>query len=305
MDAKKTNQVYTQSYVSIAANTLLFALKYYAGVVSGSIALVTDAWHTLSDSISSIVIIIGTRISVRPADEEHPFGHGRIQLVSSLMLGILLLSIGLSFLWASINKLQNHEIAHFGNWALYATLASIVVKELMAQYSFYLARQTQQMVLKADGWHHRSDAISSVILVVGIVAGKHWWWADGVLGIIMALFIFKAGYGILKEAVTPLLGEPPAKDTMQQVAQICTNLAGRNIYPHHFHYHNYGYHQELTFHIALPGKHTLAQTHLLADRIEIEIRKKLGMESTIHIDPIEEPETQADIMKHKDELSSK
>ncbi len=302
MKQSQTKEVYKQGIVSIIGNTLLFAIKYYAGIVSGSIALITDAWHTLSDSLSSVVIIIGTKISAKPADDEHPFGHGRIQLVSALILGILLATIGFSFLSTSINKLVNNEVAIFGSLAIYVTAISIISKELLAQYSFYLARKTKQAVLRADGWHHRSDAISSVILLVGILIGRQWWWADGVLGIFMALFIFKASYEILKEAIQPLLGEPPSKEIMNQVASICSNIANQDIFPHHFHYHNYGYHKELTFHIALDGSLSLKHTHQLADKIETAIRNKMEIEATIHIDPSEEFDTQADIKKHRTEL---
>lgn len=302
MKKGETKEVYTQGIVSIIANILLFSIKYYAGIVSGSIALITDAWHTLSDSISSIVIIISTKISTKPADEEHPFGHGRVQLVSALILGILLATIGFSFLSTSIQKLINTEVAIFGSWAIYVTLSGIIVKEMLAQYSFYLARKTGQLVLRADGWHHRSDAISSIILLIGILIGRQWWWADGVLGIIMALFIFKASYDILKEAIQPMLGEPPEKDTMSAVASICSKVAEQDVFPHHFHYHNYGYHKELTFHIALSGQLSLAVAHQLADQIEIAIREKLQIEATIHLEPSEEIDTQDDINMHRTEL---
>ncbi|MCF6352410.1 MAG: cation diffusion facilitator family transporter [Cyclobacteriaceae bacterium] len=298
----QTNEVYKQGIISIIANTLLFVIKYYVGIVSGSIALITDAWHTLSDSLSSLVIIIGTKISTKPADTKHPFGHGRIQLVSALILGILLSTIGFSFLSTSVYKLIDNEVAQFGNLAIWVTIVSILVKELLAQYSFYLARKTKQAVLQADGWHHRSDAISSIILLVGILVGRQWWWADGVLGVFMSLFIFKASYDILKEAITPLLGEAPSKETMNQVAKICSKIAKKEVYPHHFHLHNYGYHQELTFHIALSGDLSLHKTHHLADKIELEIRNSLEIEATIHIDPIEEIETQKDIKLHQTEI---
>ncbi|MCB0495226.1 MAG: cation transporter [Cyclobacteriaceae bacterium] len=301
-DINHSKEAYKQGIFSIIGNTLLFAVKYYAGLVSGSVALLTDAWHTLSDSLSSVIIIVGTKISTEPADEEHPFGHGRAQLVSALILGIILSTIGFSFLTTSINKLIHNEVAHFGILAISVTIASILGKELLAQYAFYLARKTKLEVIRADGWHHRSDAISSVILLVGIIVGKQWWWADGVLGILMALFIFKASYDILREAIRPLLGEPPAKEVMNDVAVICDQVVGYQVFPHHFHYHNYGYHQELTFHIALNGNLTLSETHRLADTIEKRIRKELGIEATIHIDPVGEKETIEDIKKHKDEL---
>jgi len=224
-------------------------------------------------------------------------------LISALILGILLTTIGLSFFSTSINKLLHNEIAHFGTLAIAVTVVSIIGKELLAQYAFYLARKTKLEVIKADGWHHRSDSISSIILLVGILVGKQWWWADGVLGILMALFIFKASYNIVMEAITPLLGEPPSKEVISDVASICDQVVGYPIYPHHFHYHNYGYHQELTFHIAMEGDQSLSETHRLADAIEKRIRQELKIEATIHIEPIGEKDTMEDIRQHKDELN--
>ena len=203
MNDSKSKDAYKQGVISIIVNTLLFVAKYYAGVVSGSIALITDAWHTISDSASSLVLIIGTKLATKPADTEHPYGHGRIELITALIIGIMLTLIGFNFLTNAINKLILKEAATFGMLAIGVTIASIILNEALAQYAFYLARKTKNTSLRADGWHHRSDALSSFIILIGILVGSYWWWMDGVLGIIMAGFIFYAGYGIFKEVVNP------------------------------------------------------------------------------------------------------
>ncbi len=298
--SKQTNKyAYWQGVLSIIVNSLLFVAKYYAGIVSGSVALVADAWHTFSDSASSLVLIIGTKLASKPADKEHPYGHGRIELVTALIIGILLTLIGFSFLTSAINKLISKDAAVFGTLAISVTIASILLNEALAQYAFYLAKKTKNSSIKADGWHHRSDALSSLIILIGIIVGSYWWWMDGVLGIIMAGFIFHAGYGIFKEVINPLIGQEPNQEMVAQCKAICTNVGGKDIAPHHFHVHQYGGHTELTFHIALDGEQSLSVVHSLADRIEEEISQALAVETTIHVEPAGEKRTIKDIEEDK------
>ena len=295
MSTEKSKDAYRQGVISIIVNTLLFVAKYYAGIVSGSVALVTDAWHTISDSASSVVLIVGTKLANKPADKEHPFGHGRIELITALIIGIMLTLIGFNFLTNSINKLIRHEAADFGALAIGVTIASILFNELLAQYAFYLSRKRSNPSLKADGWHHRSDALSSVIILVGILIGSYWWWMDGVLGIVMAGFIFYAGYGIFKEVINPLIGIQPKPELIKEIKELANRIAQHNIGAHHFHIHDYGAHTELTFHIVMDGNQTLAEAHSLADKIEHEIETTMGIDATIHVEPIGDFYTQEDI----------
>lgn len=286
MATTKSKDAYRQGIISILVNTLLFVAKYYAGIVSGSVALVTDAWHTISDSASSVVLIVGTKLASKPADKEHPYGHGRIELITALIIGIMLTLIGFNFLSNSINKLISREAADFGALAIGVTIASILLNEALAQYAFYLSRKRNNPSLKADGWHHRSDALSSVIILVGIWIGSLWWWMDGVLGIIMAGFIFYAGYGIFKEVINPLIGVRPDPAIVDKFKAIANEIAGKDVKAHHFHIHQYGAHTELTFHIQTEGSISLKEAHNLADRIEKEIDARLSIEATIHMEPL-------------------
>ena len=295
MNNSKSNDAYKQGVISIIVNSLLFVAKYYAGIVSGSVALITDAWHTISDSASSVVLIVGTKLANKPADKEHPYGHGRIELITALIIGIMLTLIGFNFLTNAINKLILREAAEFGVLAISVTIASVLLNEGLAQYAFFLAIRTKNTSLKADGWHHRSDALSSFILLIGILAGSVWWWMDGVLGIIMAGFIFYAGYGIFKEVVNPLIGQQPEKDMVNKIRETCTEIAGKEVFPHHFHIHQYGAHTELTFHIVLDGNQSLTEVHSQADKMEKKINEIFSVEATIHIDPAGENETEDDI----------
>ena len=136
---------YREGLVSVILNLLLFVLKYYAGIASASLALIADAWHTLSDSLTSLVVILGIKLSSKKPDKEHPFGHGRWEQISALIIAILLALIGVEFMKDAIAKLRGHEAADFGWLAYLATVASIVLKEGLARYAFYIARKTGRM----------------------------------------------------------------------------------------------------------------------------------------------------------------
>jgi len=275
----------SEGWFSVGVNILLFLLKYWAGLVTGSIALIADAWHTLSDSISSVIVILGYRIKSKPADQEHPFGHGRAELIAALIIGVLLATIAFNFLIESIRILQNHEPVVFGNVAIIVTIISILMKEAMAQYALWAAKRLNSNALRADGWHHRSDSISSIIILIGIFIGPYFWWIDGALGIAVSIFIFHTSYSILMEAINPLLGELPDPDMIQKIKSICDNRIKIDANLHHFHIHRYGDHSELTFHIKLPGEFSLDKAHDIATEIETEINDKFNIETTIHMEP--------------------
>lgn len=293
MENKKPNYTLIEGWISIVVNTLLFALKYWAGIVTGSIALIADAWHTLTDSISSVIVVISSKVSTKPADEEHPFGHGRADLVSSVIIGVMLVLIGFEFVLKSIEHLQGGEKVVYGTIALVVTIVSILVKELLAQYAFWAAKKTDSPILRADGWHHRTDAISSVMVLVGIFFGSFFWWIDGVLGLLIAAMIFYAAFAILRDSINRLLGEVPNDNLILEINKITFDL-GIDVCPHHYHLHKYGDHIELTFHILLPPELSLEFAHSQANLIEKEIRERMGIEATIHM----EPTNKSELRKH-------
>ena len=282
---KREKLGYLEGFVSIIINILLFILKYWAGVVSGSIALIADAWHTLSDSISSAAIIIGTKISSKPADRHHPFGHGRAELITSLIIGVLLAIVAFNFLLESINSLRNESEAVFGTLAIVVIIISILIKEASAQYAFYTARKTGFLSLKADGWHHRSDAISSVLILIGIFISPYFPAIDGILGIIISFFIFHTSYMIFKEASSSVLGEAPNEKFIILLKKAANDSAGFDLNLHHVHMHKYGSHTEVSFHICLPEKMTVSEAHTIAVKIETDIYTQMQISATTHIDP--------------------
>jgi cation diffusion facilitator family transporter len=277
-----------EGWISIIVNIILFALKYWAGIVSGSLALIADAWHTLSDSISSIFVLISSRYSYKKADREHPYGHGRFELVTTIFIGILLVLIALNFVKEGIEKFLDHETAQYGWIAIAATVLSVIMKEGLAQFAFWGYRQTDSETLKADGWHHRSDAISSIVILAGIFVGRFLWWIDAALSVVVSMFLFYTAYEIIRNSISSILGEAANPELIDQVKKVAYFEAQREIYMHHIHLHNYVTHKEMTFHICLPDDYTIEKAHQLTSSIEAAIRMQLNIEATIHIDPLGE-----------------
>lgn len=267
-------------------NILLFALKYWAGIVTGSIALIADAWHTLSDSISSVIVVIGGKISRKPADHEHPFGHGRAEHIASIIIGIILAVIAIDFLISSVDKLISREQTTFGTAAVAVTVISILIKEGMAQYAFYASRKIKSSILKADAWHHRTDALSSVIILVGIFAGSRFWWTDAVLAFIVALMIGWVSYKILASEIKSLLGESPSDELLNSIHDKTQIEFRRPLHLHHIHMHTYGRHTEMSCHIKLPGTMSLDEAHEICTKVEEIIMAEFGYVTTVHAEPL-------------------
>jgi len=281
----RNRSVYKEGIVSIITNMALFGLKLWAGIVAGSIALKADAWHTLSDSVSSVIVIIGTKLSSRRPDKNHPFGHGRWEQISAIFIGFLLALIAFDFSKDAIQRFQENEGVVFGTLAIVVTIISVFAKEGLAQYAFYVARRTGNSSVKADGWHHRTDALSSLVVLVGIFLADRFWWIDGVLGMVIALMLFYASYEIIRDAINKLLGEDVDPATVKYITELIGTVHSGNIEPHHFHMHNYTSHQELTFHIKLNRDMTLQDSHHIATSIENKIREETGIYSTVHVEP--------------------
>lgn len=283
----KTKAGYTEGVVSIISNSVLFGLKMWAGIVTGSIAITADAWHTLSDSISSIVVIVGVRLSSRKADREHPFGHGRWEPIAALVIAFLLAVIAYDFLKDSIIRFRDRESTVFGTIAIVVTVISILGKEALAQYAFYVGRKTGNVSVRADGWHHRTDALSSVVVLIGILFAGRFWWIDSVLGAIISFMLFYATYEIAREAVNRLLGERPDRELVEKIQKAVKTVYSGDLQMHHFHLHDYISHQEMTMHIRLRSDQTIEFGHKVATDIENLIREQFGIIATVHVEPLD------------------
>lgn len=285
--AYRSKLAYIEGWLSIVINLILFALKYWAGVISGSVAVMADAWHTLSDSATSIVVLIGAKISAKSADEEHPFGHGRAELVASIVIGVLLAVVGVNFFMEAVNKLRFRETATYSWFVVFVFVLSVVLKEALAQFSIRAGKKTDSKSLMADGWHHRSDAFASFIIVIGVFIGRYYWWVDGVLGILVAILILYTTYEIMKESINPLIGEKPDETLVSQLSQIIKDVIGNQFDLHHIHIHRYGMSTELTFHIKFLHDISFKDAHNSVTAIEQRLKGEMNIDATIHFEPSE------------------
>ncbi|MCF8373354.1 MAG: cation diffusion facilitator family transporter [Bacteroidales bacterium] len=284
-DTKK-HYAYVEGWLSLIGNIILFAIKLWAGIVSNSVALIADAWHTLSDSVTSVIVLVGTKISAKPPDEEHPFGHGRSELIASIIIGVLLVVVAFSFVRESIVQLSEKESANFGTVAIVVTIISIVSKEIMAQLAIRYGKKVNSQPMIADGWHHRSDALSSVVILVGILIGSQFWWVDAVLGIAVGLLILVTAVEVLKNAINPLIGEAATEELLDRLIEISKTVTHEELHIHHIHVHTYGDHVELTFHIRLPGEMMLEDTHSITRKFVQAIREDLDIQATIYVNSL-------------------
>jgi cation diffusion facilitator family transporter len=287
VDRKKAQMF--EGVLSVAVNAVLFAVKFWAGMLTGSIALVADAWHTMSDSLTSVFVVLSAKLAARKPDKEHPFGHGRWEQITSILMAFVLAMIGYEFLIGSIERFQNREEAVYGAVAITVTVVSIIVKEVLSQIAFYIGRKTDNAVVTADGWHHRSDSLSSVVVLIGIIITQFTdglWWMDSVLGMFCAAAIFYAAYKVLNEAITKILGEQPDAVLIGKVNEEIRAVHGDDLKTHHFHLHNYISQKELTFHIRLDENMAIKDAHRIASEIEEMVERKFAMSATIHIEPL-------------------
>lgn len=282
----KTLLGYLEGWISVIINTGLFGLKYWIGVRLNSVAIIADAFHTLSDTLTSIIVIVGFWISAKKADKNHPFGHGRAEIIAAIIIATLLAVVGFGFLKESINRLMNFQSVKFSIAAVIIFSISVVLKEALSRFSIWAGRKIDSLALIADAWHHRSDAIASLLILIGALLGKNFWWMDGILGILVSLLILYAGYDIFKDSINTLLGEAPEKSLNTSIGKIIKDVAPEVESHHHLHLHKYGDHRELTIHVKMADKTELKSAHRIATKIEKAIKSKLNIEATIHVESI-------------------
>ena len=275
-----------QGWISIIVNGLMFFLKLLIGLIIGSISVIADAFHTLTDVISSGVVIWGFNESEKPADKNHPYGHGRAEYVATLVIAILLIVAGIEFIESSIERIVNPTIIEPEWWMIISIIITIFIKMIVAQYAEYLSSKIASGTLHADAWHHRADAISSFLVATAMILGKYGYFqVDGWTGLIVALFIMWSGFGIAKEAVDDLIGKPPTIEEINDIRKISLNVEGV-IGVHDIAVHSYGKDKFASIHVEIDEQEDQMDTHLISENVEKILNKKLGVSPTVHVDPV-------------------
>jgi len=279
---------YLEAAVSITVNTLLFLLKLILGLYINSIALIADGVHSLSDTATSGVVIFGFRIAAKKPDKEHPHGHGRAEYIATLIIAILLILVGLGFIQQSIERIYNGGTLLHGEFAIYISiivLISAIVKEIMARYSNALAKKIDSNVLKADAWHHRSDAISSIGVAIGIFGARLGFpILDPIFGLFVSIIILYVGINLVKTASNFLMGKAPDEKLVKKIKEIAETTDDiKGI--HDIALHDYGTTKILTVHVEVNSNLQLDEAHKIADNLEENIKNQTKYFSIIHLDP--------------------
>jgi len=296
MSSDRVRAGYTEGVVSIIVNSALFTIKLYFGVLYNSIALIADAVHTLSDSLTSLVVIIGFRVASKEPDSEHPFGHGRAELVAALIIGAALGFAAFELGVESFKKLQEASSLLFSPVLVLVLVASSIVKEALARWALKLADKYGSQSIRSDAWHHRSDALVSGVLAVAVLIGREYWWFDGLAGLVLSLYILYTAIKLVLESSSELIGRAPGEDVIRSIERVAKSASSLVLGVHHVHVHRYGDHVEVTLHIDLPDEITLEEAHRVATLVEERIRSELGYEATVHA----EPATSKHRVKHED-----
>ena len=285
-------------FVGIALNVLLFAGKFFAGTLSGSIAITADAFNNLSDAGSSVVTLLGFRLAGRKPDPEHPFGHGRMEYLSGLVVSALILLMGVELAKSSFQKILHPEEVEFSVVAVVILLASIAVKLYMSIYNRRIGKKINSTAMVATGIDSLSDTISTAAVLVAMVVGKvSGLMIDGWVGMLVALFILYSACRAALETVNPLLGQAPEEEFVQRISELV--LAHDVVCGiHDLMIHDYGPGRVmLSLHAEGPANGDILELHDVIDSIELELREQLDCEAVIHMDPVVTDDPEVDRLR--------
>lgn len=275
------------SFVGIISNVLLFVIKIIIGIAINSVAIMADSFNNLSDSLSSIITLLGFKMGAKPPDEEHPFGHGRIEYISGFIVSFIIMLIGFDFLKTSFLKAMTPESINFTFISIIILIFTILVKIWQSIFNKKLGNMIQSTSLIATGIDSRNDALVTTSTIISLIifrfSGIN---LDGIFGIIVSIFLIYSGISLAKQTLSPLLGEGLDKNTNIKIKEIVMSFDGV-IGLHDILVHNYGPNKSIcSMHVEIPYTFDLQNAHELVDDIEKMLRKKLDLYATIHIDPV-------------------
>lgn len=273
-------------YLGLFLNICLVISKLLIGFLSSSIAIISDGFNNLSDSVTSIIAILGMKASSKPADDEHPQGHGRLEYISSLIVSVLVVFVGLELVKASIENIVNPREFTFSIIQAGVLIISILVKFYMYIYNTGLAKRINSSLNKALALDSLNDVMAtSIIFVMSIISkytGKN---LDGYAGLVISILVIKTGYELVKETVSILLGEKPSDEEIEKIENEIRNEKFISSY-HDLKVHNYGRGRTLaTVHVEVPVEASVIEVHSVIDKVERDVLRKTGIELLIHTDP--------------------
>lgn len=297
--------------VGIFFNLILFTTKALAGFFSHSIAITADAVNNLSDAASSIITLVGFKLAGQEPDSGHPFGHGRIEYISGLLVSILIVLMGFELVKSSITKIFHPEAPDFSPVIVGILLFSILVKCYMAFYNRRIGSRIGSVAMRATSIDSLSDVVATTVVLIGtIVSYRTGFIIDGYCGVLVGMFILYSGFVAAKDTISPLLGQPPEPELVQQIGDIVLSYDDVTGI-HDLIVHNYGPGRTLiSLHAEVPADGNILTLHDTIDTIEHELRRKLNCNAVIHMDPVStnDPETlslKAEVNGYLDQIDPK
>lgn len=284
------------SVVGIICNVFLFILKYIMGTLSGSISVVSDAFNNLSDSAGCMVTLLGYKLASKPADKDHPFRHGRMEYLTALTIAVLILIVAFELFRNSVNKIIHPEKLTFSLIVLISLLVSILIKLWMSFFNAFLGKKINSSVMLAAAKDSRTDVIATSATCIAVISSLYTNLpVDGIMGLVVSLFIFKSGIDIVKDTVDNLLGKPVDSDIVYAIKEM-VGESDKIIGIHDLVVHNYGPGNMIgSLHAEVKSNEDFVFVHDMIDELERRIHRELNILMTIHMDPIETDNEQVNL----------
>ena len=290
----RTKDIYRVTLVGSVINVVLLLFKFVAGIIGHSAAMLADAVHSLSDFVTDVIVLVFIRISGKPQDKSHDYGHGKYETLAMTLIGVALLLVALGILNSGAMKiklwLDGEQLEAPGTIALWAALLSVVLKEGVYRYSMIKARQLNSPAVEANAWHHRSDALSSIGTAVGIggaiFLGQRWTVLDPIASVVVGIFIVKVSVSLLRRGIGDLLEQSLPDAVEEEILQMVAALPGLSK-PHDLRTRRIGNHYAIELHILMDGNITLREAHDKASEVEETLKSHYGQEThvVVHVEP--------------------
>lgn len=280
--------------VGSVVNVALLIFKFVAGIVGHSSAMIADAFHSLSDFLSDVIVIVFVRLAGKPEDADHSYGHGKYETLASVIVGILLCIVGFGLLVGGIDKIieffKGKPLEAPNYWALAAAVLSILLKEALYRYTVRYGKKLDSPALTANAWHHRSDALTSIAALAGIggamAFGSGWTVLDPLAAAVVSLFIIKASYSLMKPGLDELLEKALPEKECDEIEAIISSTPGVMAY-HRLRTRRVGHHRAIEMHVKMSPDISLMKAHEIATEVEKRIKNRFGSETHvgIHMEP--------------------
>lgn len=310
---EREKKIYRVTLAGSIINMVLLAFKFVAGVVGGSAAMIADAVHSLSDFLTDIVVVVFVRISSKPQDSDHDYGHGKYETLATSLIGMALLAVGVMIFYNGARDIMRaiggEQLQQPGMIALVAALVSIALKEWAYQFTARVGKKVDSPVVVANAWHHRSDSLSSIGTAIGIggaiLLGHRWAVLDPVAAVVVSLFIVKTALSLLRQSADELLEKSLSQDIEQEIVDIVGQepIAGE---VHNLCTRRIGSSIAIEMHVRMPGNLTLYESHIHASNIEKRLRQRFGSNThlSLHVEPMKVDGQYVDPRKTKQDNES-